>query len=270
MNTLTINLIDEFFPKTRCQFSSKNGGLFYEGWTCECPTYEQRISTETHDNIFISMVNNINKNFSDIHSKFSGAKTVNNLYNGVGPETLTDIYFNRLAPIQKDMSTHSVNKVFGFGYVGKGHQLKPQRKLFQDMCEKDERLEFLSTGRLYEQKTKKISFNDAKRYKYLIDLEGHNYSTKNYPFLFSRRVFFWSESFYFPWEDMLKPYKNYIPIKRDLSDLIDKIHLVENNPSLYQEIVDNNQNLCSTVLSPAHLFRFFEYFILSHFYHTRK
>lgn len=86
-----------------------------------------------------------------------------------------------------------------------------------------------------------ISLEDHTNYKYLIDIEGNGYSARIGLLLFSQRVVFmqerqWKQYYLFD----LEPYKHYIPVKNDFSDLIDKIKEVESKgEDFYNEIAQN-------------------------------
>ena len=94
-----------------------------------------------------------------------------------------------------------------------------------------------------------------KKYKYLIDLPGHSYSTKMYSFLHCKRVIFKLEGNYheFYWEKLLQPNIHYIEIKKDFSDLISKYNYIENNPDIAKQIINNCQNLINTKLTQFNL-----------------
>lgn len=78
------------------------------------------------------------------------------------------------------------------------------------------------------------------RYKYLIDVEGNSYSARLKFLFYSQRVVFlqerkWKEYFHYD----LKPYEHYIPVKNDLSDLVDQYNRIEKDPMLYKQITEN-------------------------------
>lgn len=78
------------------------------------------------------------------------------------------------------------------------------------------------------------------KYKYLIDIEGRGYSGRLKYFLFSKRLLFiqerrYKEFFHFN----LIPYVHFIPVKNDLSDLVDRYMEVKDNDSLYEQITTN-------------------------------
>ncbi len=86
-----------------------------------------------------------------------------------------------------------------------------------------------------------ISLADHTQYKYLIDVEGRGYSGRIKMLLFTKRVLFiqerrWKSYYHFE----LVPFKHFIPVKNDLSDLLEKINFVENQgENYYQEMAQN-------------------------------
>lgn len=97
---------------------------------------------------------------------------------------------------------------------------------------------------LHKEAVKYISLQDHTQYKYLIDIEGRGYSGRLKLLLFSKRLLFiqdrpWKEFYHFD----LKPYVHYIPVKRDLSDLIAQINFVESQGEEYYNTIANNAYL---------------------------
>lgn len=86
-----------------------------------------------------------------------------------------------------------------------------------------------------------ISLKDHTHYQYLIDIEGRGYSGRIKMLLFTKRLLFiqerrWKSYYHFE----LEPYKHYIPVKNDLSDLLEQIRFVEDQgEKYYQDIVQN-------------------------------
>ncbi|MCP1659286.1 glycosyltransferase family 90 protein [Neisseria perflava] len=86
-----------------------------------------------------------------------------------------------------------------------------------------------------------VTLPDHARYKYLIDIEGVGYSGR-IPFLLAtQRLLFlqerkWKGFYHFD----LQPYKHFIPVKNDLSDLMAQLEFVESQGSgFYNKITDN-------------------------------
>ena len=86
-----------------------------------------------------------------------------------------------------------------------------------------------------------ISLEDAVfGYSYFIDLQASGWSPRVKYFLQSHRLTFLQERFHKAYyEKDLIPMEHYIPIKKDLSDLIDKINWANDNPEHAQKIIDN-------------------------------
>jgi hypothetical protein len=88
-----------------------------------------------------------------------------------------------------------------------------------------------------------ISLPEHCRYKYLIDIQGEGYSGRVKILLFSGRPLFlvdrqWHEYFY---KD-IKPYTHYIPVKEDLSDLIEKLDWADHHREEVLGIAKNAQD----------------------------
>lgn len=86
-----------------------------------------------------------------------------------------------------------------------------------------------------------ISLKDHTQYKYLIDIEGRGYSGRIKMLLFTKRLLFlqdrqWKSYYHFE----LEPYKHFIPVKNDLSDLMDQIHFVEQQGEEYYRNITQN------------------------------
>tara|TARA_B100001093_G_C26853639_1_gene1026299 strand:+ start:3388 stop:4227 length:840 start_codon:yes stop_codon:yes gene_type:complete len=168
-------------------------------------------------------------------------------------ETIRDIYSNIISDLQADNSGHRTNNIVSFGHVLKN---KPERIKYIEMCENSAFLDYIPTKKFntYSKDTAEFkSVLDLKKsHKYFIDLAGHTYSTKSYLFLASKRVYFSSEHpEVFEWEkNHLKPWENYVPVKSDLSDLMDNYQIIESDPKLYEKIIQNNINLLQNQISP--------------------
>jgi hypothetical protein len=80
----------------------------------------------------------------------------------------------------------------------------------------------------------------VSNYKFLIDIEWRWYSGRLKLLLFSwRPIFIQDRDFKDFTFKFLKPYKNYIPIKNDLSDLVRKCKKYFNNDKLIEKIAKN-------------------------------
>lgn len=92
--------------------------------------------------------------------------------------------------------------------------------------------------------------HQTSMFKYLIDMEGLGYSPRLKLQFFSYRPVFvvdrpWREFFY---KD-LEPWEHYIPVARDLSDLLENLERVEGDSALYKRIVSNASEFAQTHLT---------------------
>ena len=85
-----------------------------------------------------------------------------------------------------------------------------------------------------------VSMHDFMRYRYLIDVRGWGWTDRvklllamGRPLLLVDRPF---REFYF---DDLKPMVHFVPVKEDLSDMIEKIEYLDDNPDVVSSIVNN-------------------------------
>ncbi|WP_316802706.1 glycosyl transferase family 90 [Pedobacter nototheniae] len=123
--------------------------------------------------------------------------------------------------------------------IGEDH---PEKFIFQDT--------FVDNFVIHKKDVPYTTLPDHCKYKYLIDVAGNSYSARLKFLFYSRRVVFiqereWKEYFH----DQLIPYKHYIPIKNDLSDLVSQYEMIESKPDLYEEIVNHAYKFATEVLT---------------------
>ena len=169
----------------------------------------------------------------------TGSRSFKDIF--VSLEDLRNMTYNGDCLIE-DFTIPTLPMVGGFGFLC--GDTKPYRLRFIEYARKyPAAFEYISTNKFSKLDPTMISFSDMKKYKYLIDLPGHTYSTKLYSFLHMRRVIFRVEGVNreheFYWEKWLEPWVHYIPISPDFSDLMVKYCDIEENPILYDKIVEN-------------------------------
>ncbi|XP_045191680.2 protein O-glucosyltransferase 2-like [Mercenaria mercenaria] len=100
-----------------------------------------------------------------------------------------------------------------------------------------------------------IPFFDFFKYKYLVNIDG-TVAAYRLPYLLAGdSVVLKQDSHYYEhfYKD-LKPYVHYVPFKRDLSDLLEKIQWAKDNDEKVHEIARNAQNYVLQNLSPKEIF----------------
>ena len=87
---------------------------------------------------------------------------------------------------------------------------------------------------------KNIPMTEQVKYKYLMDICGTGWTDRVKILLQLGRPLFLVDRPYKEWYfDKMQPMKHYVPVKADLSDLIEKIKYMEQNERVYNEIVQN-------------------------------
>ena len=96
-----------------------------------------------------------------------------------------------------------------------------------------------------------VPIEEQAKYKYLIDVRGYGWTDRLKNLLQCGRVVFIADRPYKEWYfDRLIPNEHYVPIKEDLSDLIEKYRYLEDNPQYYKKIADNMRLLADSIFSP--------------------
>lgn len=143
----------------------------------------------------------------------------------------------------------------------------PTRCTLCELSEQDERIEAYGMGWTYSNNkatpTKYISLTDHTQYKYLIDVQGRGYSGRTKLLMFTGRPLFiaerqWTEF----WSKDAVPFVHYVPVKEDLSDLIEKLDWVENNPDESAKIAKNAQEFAMTHLRREDAINYFAELII--------
>lgn len=85
-----------------------------------------------------------------------------------------------------------------------------------------------------------MSYNEKLKYKYILNIDGHVTAFRLGHELQMNSVILLVKSHYYIWfMPYLKPYEHYVPIKCDLSDLIDRINWCKKNDDKCKKIVEN-------------------------------
>jgi len=197
-----------------------------------------KISINDQEEFMWNVLNNIDLN----QYKINENKIINFYDFFISLENFRDINNNIIHQlIQNNSLTFEHKKIGSFGFSPLN---KPLRIKFIDMCNKHQnKLIYIRTRVYNKNNPKMLSWIDIKnKFKYIIDLPGHTYSTKLYTLLFCKRLIFLvgeTRKCMFNWEYKLKPFVHFIPVKGDYSDIIEKYNWAESHPNRVKKIINN-------------------------------
>ncbi|MEO1330695.1 MAG: glycosyl transferase family 90, partial [Pseudomonadota bacterium] len=120
--------------------------------------------------------------------------------------------------------------------------------LFEPHVAKQDRDELAACGAVCD----RISVAEQLQCKYLLSLEGHDVASGLKWMLASNSVVLTTRPRYVSWlmEDTLVPYKHYVPIKDDLSDISQQLDWCEANPDRCREIAAASTEYMQRFLDP--------------------
>ncbi len=96
-----------------------------------------------------------------------------------------------------------------------------------------------------------MPMTEQTKYKYLIDVRGYSWTDRvKVLFHLSRPIFLVDRPYKEWYFDRLVPWKHYIPVKEDLSDLVEAYNYMEAHPEKYAEICNNMHDFAEKYLSP--------------------
>lgn len=104
-----------------------------------------------------------------------------------------------------------------------------------------------------------VSLEDFSLYRYLIDVDGHTANTpRTALFLYSGSVLFKQTTDNILWfYSQLKPYIHYVPIAKDLSDIITQIQWAKDHDEECKKMVDCAYDLAEEVLRQESVYLYF-------------
>lgn len=107
----------------------------------------------------------------------------------------------------------------------------------------------------YGPKVPHISFFKFFDYKYQINIDG-TVAAYRMPYLLAGggMVFKQDSPYYEHFYSQLRAWEHYVPVKRDLSDLIDRIKWAQDNDEKAQNIANNAKSFANSNLLPQHVF----------------
>jgi len=104
----------------------------------------------------------------------------------------------------------------------------------------DEYIHFVDPKKLKLKQGKKLSLNTISNYKYILCIEGNIAAFRlSLELAYNSVILLVKSEFYIWYQPLLKPWIHYIPIKHDLSDVIEKIDWCKKNDDKCKKIAQN-------------------------------
>lgn len=99
-------------------------------------------------------------------------------------------------------------------------------------------------------RTRQVSLPEHRNYKYLIDCPGNGYSARiKWLLATGRPLFVVDRPVVEHWHEDLQPWVHYVPVKADLSDLLDQHAKLDGDPELYESIGRNARRFAAEQLT---------------------
>ena len=109
-----------------------------------------------------------------------------------------------------------------------------------------------------------LTYEEICGYKYIIHIDGHVSAFRLSSEFSMNSVLLIVESDWKIWySDLLKPYEHYVPVKKDLSDIIDQVKWCKNNDDKCKQIVENARKFYDTYLNKKGIFDYMQKVIMS-------
>jgi len=109
-----------------------------------------------------------------------------------------------------------------------------------------------------------LTYEEICEYKYIIHIDGHVSAFRLSSELGMNSVLLIVESDWKIWySDLLKPYEHYIPIKKDLSNIIEQIKWCKSNDDKCKKIAENARKFYDTYLNKKGIFDYMQKVIIS-------
>lgn len=189
--------------------------------------------------------------------------TIDNDFSSTCPDFIFDSW-KEIGIIDYSEEIHKINlsgklpyEINKIGWIGSGTDNILARKLLYNFSLHNKDIIDLHTTDLKKTNNGTVTcFNflnreeQVKKWKYLLDVEGVGYSGRFKFLMWSGRPIFlidrpYKEYFY----EFLEPWRHYIPVKKDLSDLKENFNLVQQDSKLYDILSKESLEFAKKYLS---------------------
>lgn len=106
---------------------------------------------------------------------------------------------------------------------------------------------------------------ELSKYKYTLDIRGYGWTDRVKILLqLGRPVFLIDRPFQEWYFDRLVPMKHFIPVKEDLSDLIEKYEYMENHPDVYDDMIKAMAEFVEKYFAPENILGYLKEIVLKY------
>lgn len=170
------------------------------------------------------------------------------------PQVQINNYEKTIREMSKLGEIPAENNVIGW----RGAPTHPNRNILTRFADKTKYdIEFIHWDRTNPDKltcSNYVSLMDhVKKWRFLIDVEGVGWSARTKMFFFSKRVLFLQDRPYKEWfyKDLI-PWKHYVPVKSDLSDLEENYDKIMSDTELEKYIIESSFEFAMNNLRRKH------------------
>ncbi len=115
----------------------------------------------------------------------------------------------------------------------------------------------------WEAKNVYIPMTELAKYKYTLDIRGYGWTDRVKILMQLGRPLFLVDRPYREWYfDMLIPMKHYVPVKEDLSDLVERYEYLETHPDIYNDITMEMGKFVNTYFAPEMVLEYMKNIVL--------
>ena len=110
-----------------------------------------------------------------------------------------------------------------------------------------------------------IPMTELAKYKYTLDIRGYGWTDRVKVLMQLGRPLFLVDRPYREWYfDRLEPMKHFVPVREDLSDLIEKYDYLEEHPDVYRDITDEMRCFADRYFAPDYVLGYLKNAVLQY------
>ena len=117
----------------------------------------------------------------------------------------------------------------------------------------------------WEQNDVYIPMTELAKYKYTLDIRGYGWTDRVKVLMQLGRPLFLIERPYLEWYfDKLKPMEHFVPVKEDMSDLIERYDYLEAHPEVYDRLVEGARDFVNKYFDSDYVLKYLRDIVLEY------